>query len=78
MAKFDMADCNDVRSLACSICCEFKERLMSMWNYRPNLIEGTTNMKMTTVREHVQQGMCSNGHAYMCLCNATLQEEADQ
>ena len=37
--KFDMADRDHVHSLMSSVCCEFKEKLISMRNYRPDVVE---------------------------------------
>ena len=41
--KFD-GDRNHVFSLKCAVCSEFKDMLISMQNYRPAFIEGTTNI----------------------------------
>ena len=41
--KFE-GDRNHVFSLKCAVCLQFKEKLISMRNYRPAFIEGTTNV----------------------------------
>ena len=42
--KFE-GDRNHVFSLKCVVCSEFKDKLISMRNYRPAFIEGTTNIR---------------------------------
>ena len=52
--KFDCssADRNQVTSLNRSLCRQFKERISSMRNYRPAFVEGTTNIKLSAVKDH--------------------------
>ena len=55
--KFDMADRDHVLALRCDVCSQFKERLQSMRNFRPAFIEGTTNVRTTTFKEHAATDM---------------------
>ena len=49
-------DCDHVSSLRCAVCSQFNEKLISMCNYRPAFIEGTTNVR-TAFREHAVTDM---------------------
>ena len=54
--KFD-GDRNHMFSLKCAVCSQFKEKLISMRNYRPAFIEGTTNIRTTAFKDHVGTNM---------------------
>ena len=48
---------NHVYSLKCAVCSQFKEKLISMRNYCPAFIEGTTNVRTTAFKEHAATDM---------------------
>ena len=50
--KFDMADRDHVSSLRCEVRLQFKDKLVSMRNFRPAFIDGTTNVRTTAFKEH--------------------------
>ena len=60
--KFE-GDRNHVFSLKCAVCSEFKDKLISMRNYRPAFIEGTTNIG--TFKDHAATDM--HAHAMVLL-----------
>ena len=55
--KFNMADRDHVASLRCAVCTQFKDKLVSMCNLRPAFIEGTTNVRTSTFKEHAATSM---------------------
>ena len=55
--KFDMADRDHVATLKCSVCSRFKKKLESMRNYRAAFIDGTTNYRTSTFKEHAATDM---------------------
>ncbi len=55
--KFDMTDRDHVASLRCEVCSQFKDKLVSMRNFRPAFIDGTTNVRTTTFKEHAATDM---------------------
>ena len=68
--KFDMADRDHVATLRCAVCSQFKEKLACMRNFRPAFIEGTTNIRTSTMKEHTAtdmharaMGLCKKQHA---------------
>ena len=50
--KFERANCNHVLSLKCTICSQFNDELASMWNYHQAFIEGMTNVRTSSLKEH--------------------------
>ena len=55
--KFDMADREHVALLKCSICSQFSDKLDSMRNFRPAFINGTANIRVSTVKDHAATDM---------------------
>ena len=55
--KYNVPGTDPVRTLRCSVCYEFHERLVSMRNYRPRFVEGISNIRALFQRP------CSNRHA---------------
>ena len=49
--KFEGAD-RDVLSLKCAVCSRFNDKLVSMWNYSPAFVKGTTNVRTSSFKEH--------------------------
>ena len=41
-----------VSKLKCSVCKQFKDRLISMRNYNPAFVEGTANTQTSAFKEH--------------------------
>ena len=52
--KFEVAsgDCEHMSKLKCSVCKQFKDRLISMHNYNPTFVEGTANTRTSAFKEH--------------------------
>ena len=52
--KFEVAsgDREHVSKLKCSVCKQFKDRLISMRNYNPAFVEGTANTRTSAFKEH--------------------------
>ena len=55
--KFKMADRNLVESISCAVCTQFKDKLESLRNYRPAFIDGTTNVRASSFKEHADTDM---------------------
>ena len=57
--KFEMAADNrdHVATLKCAVCSRFRERLQTMRNYRPAFIDGTSNVRTSTFKDHADTGM---------------------
>ena len=55
--KYELADRDHVVALKCSVCTQFREKLESMRNYRTAFIEGTTNVRTSTFKEHATTDM---------------------
>ena len=55
--KFNMADQDHMASLWCAICTQFKDKLVSMRNFHPAFIKGTTNVRTSTFKEHAATSM---------------------
>ena len=50
--KCERADCDHVLSLKCAVCSRLNDRLVSMQNYFPALVEDMTNVRMPSFKEH--------------------------
>ena len=58
--KFETApppDRDCVAVLKCAVCTQFKEKLESMRNFKPAFIEGTSNVRTSTFKEHATSHM---------------------
>ena len=55
--KFEMADRDHVAVLKCVVCSQFNAKLESMRNYRPAFIDGTSNVRTSTFKEHAYTDM---------------------
>ena len=57
--KFETAadDCDRVVTLKCTVCSRFRERLQPMRNYRPGFIEGMSNVRTSTFKDHADTDM---------------------
>ena len=55
--KYDTVDRNHVSKLRCSVCSQFQKELESMRNFRPAFIDGSTNVRITTVKDHAGTDM---------------------
>ena len=55
--KFDTVDRTHVSTLRCSVCSQFQKQLESLRNFRPAFIEGTTNVRLSTVKDHAGTDM---------------------
>ncbi len=55
--RFEKGDRDHVAVLKCAVCAQFEERLVSMCNYRPVFIHGTTNVRTSTFKEHAATEM---------------------
>ena len=55
--KFETDRRDHMLSLKCAVCSQFKERLTSMRKYRPAFIEGTTNVRTSTFKDHAATDM---------------------
>lgn len=57
--KFEVAtgDREHVSTLKCTVCQQFKERLVSMRNYNPAFVEGTSNTRTSSFKEHASTEM---------------------
>ena len=50
--KFKKSDCDHVLSLHCAVCVQFKDKLILMRDFWPAFIEGTCNIKTSSVKDH--------------------------
>ena len=50
--KFEADGLHHVLHLKCFICSQFKDKLVEMWNYRAAFVDGTTNERLSTVKDH--------------------------
>ena len=55
--KYELADRDHVVALKCAVCSQFKAKLESMRNYRSAFIEGTSNVRTSTFKEHATTDM---------------------
>ena len=55
--KFNMANRDHMASLKCAVCTQFKDKLVSMRNFCPAFIEGTTNVQTSLFKEHAATSM---------------------
>ena len=55
--KFEKADRDHVLSLKCAVCSRFNDKLVSMRTYRPAFVEGTTNVRTSSFKEHAATDM---------------------
>ena len=55
--KYDTADRNHVSKLRCAVCSQFQKELESMRNFRPAFIDGSTNVRISTVKDHAGTDM---------------------
>ena len=58
--KFEVADRDHVSLLKCSICSQFSEKLQSMRNFRSAFIDGSSNVRVSNVKEHAGTDMHSS------------------
>ena len=59
--QFDTVDRTHVSTLRCSICSQFQKQLEYMRNFRSSFIDGTTNVRISTVKDHASSDM-------LCFC----------
>ena len=50
--KFDSDHQDHLLSLKCTVCSQFKDKLIFMRNYHPVFVEGTRNVRTSTFKEH--------------------------
>ena len=50
--KYELADCDHAVTLKCAVCTQFRTRFESMRNNRSTFIDGTTNVRTSTLMEH--------------------------
>lgn len=62
--RYELANRDRVVALKCAVCAQFKTKLESMRNYRPAFIDGTTNVRTSTFKEHARTDMHNRA---MCL-----------
>ena len=55
--RLALADRDHVVALKCAVCAQFRRRLESMRNYRSTFIDGTTNVRTSTFKEHARTDM---------------------
>ena len=55
--KLDVADCDHVVTLKCAVCSQFQAKLEGMRNYRSLFIDGSTNFRTFTFKEHAVTDM---------------------
>ena len=58
--KFSMVDREHVALLNCSICSQFSTKLELMRNFKPAFIDGSSNIRISAVKDHAATDM----HAY--------------
>ena len=63
--KFEADRQGHVLSLKCSVCNQFKDKLVGMRNYRAAFVDGTTNVRLSTVKDHAATDM--QAHAMQLL-----------
>jgi len=51
------SDREHVSMLKCNVCSKYKDKLCSMWNYRPAFVEGMTNVRASTFKDHAATDM---------------------
>ena len=51
------SDREHVTVLKCDVCSRFKDKLVSMRNFRPAFIDGTTNIRASTFKDHAETAM---------------------
>ena len=54
---FEVVDREHVSLLKCSICSQFSEKLECMRNFRPAFFYGSTNILISTVKDHATTDM---------------------
>ena len=56
--KFDSDSHDHVDTLSCKVCSQFKDKLIGMRNYHPAFVEGTSNVRSSSFKDH------DDKHAY--------------
>jgi len=54
---FEVADRDHVVSLSCVVCSQFQSKLVGMHNYRASFIDGTSNVRTSSFKEHASTDM---------------------
>ena len=68
--KFKKLDRDHMLFLHCAVCVQFRDKLVSMRNFRPAFTEGTHNIKTSSFKDHAVTDM--DGHAMILLKNQLL------
>ena len=55
--KYDMADCDRVSALKCSVRIQFQSKLCGMRNYNPAFIDGSKNLRASSFKDHAESSM---------------------
>ena len=55
--RFETDRRDHVLSLKCAVCSQFKDKLTSMCNYRSAFVDGTTNVRTSTFKDHAATDM---------------------
>lgn len=55
--KYDRLDRDHVSALKCKVCIQFEDQLTSTRNFNRTFISGSTNFRVSTVKDHVSSAM---------------------
>ena len=55
--KFDSDSHDHVNTLSCKVCSRYKDKLIGMRNYHPAFIEGTSNVRASSFKDHAVTDM---------------------
>ena len=55
--RFETADHDHVVSLSCALCTQFQDKLVGIRNYRTSFIDGTSNVRTSSFKEHATTDM---------------------
>ena len=55
--KFEMADREHIALLKCSVCSQFATKLESMRNFKAAFIDGSSNIRISSVKDHAATDM---------------------
>ena len=55
--KYEKADREYVTTLKCSMCIDFKDKLVGMRNYNPAFVDGSTNLRASSFKDHAATDM---------------------
>ena len=62
--KFDSDRHDNVNTLSCKVCRQYKDKLLGVRNYHPAFVDGTSNVRASSFKDHAVTDMHKRAMAF--------------